>query len=216
MAKRTSRSPDQAFHQLSFPKRRRKASRSLRRGPPSVQKCSLLPPVRLRPPCRRPILIATKYLVFRGRDTRIRGRLRFWHERFRGQDTSTREGGDSPSSFCSFARSFCRRSTSKPYSPYADSKVHASVSVNRKKARKFLTRSRPRTKKKEFRRCVFFMITLFNNVLIWDYYLSDETRGIRLASMSANRNQALRDRLFLVRLAVIAVRMANWLPVSVR
>ena len=60
------------------------------------------------------------------------------------------------------------------------------------------------------------MITLFNNVLIWDYYLSDETRGIRLASMAPNRNQALRDRLFLVRLAVVAVRMASWLPVSVR
>src|ERR1700730_2158256 len=28
------------------------------------------PPVRLGPPCRRPILIATKYLVFRGQDTR--------------------------------------------------------------------------------------------------------------------------------------------------
>jgi hypothetical protein len=27
------------------------------------------PPVRLGPPCRRPILIATKYLVFRGQDT---------------------------------------------------------------------------------------------------------------------------------------------------
>src|ERR1700676_3888215 len=112
----------------------------------SLQKCFLLPPIRLEPPCRRPILIATKYLVFRGQDTRIRGQLRFWHERFRGLDTSTREGGDSPSSFCSFARSFCRRSTSKPCSPYADSKVHASVSVNRKKARKFLTRSRPRAK----------------------------------------------------------------------
>ena len=30
--------------------------------------CSLAP-VRLGPPCRRPILIATKYLVFRGQDT---------------------------------------------------------------------------------------------------------------------------------------------------
>src|SRR5271166_5814836 len=39
-------------------------------GHVSVQICSLLPPVRLGPPCRRPILIATKYLVFRGQDTR--------------------------------------------------------------------------------------------------------------------------------------------------
>ena|ERR1700693_718766 len=31
--------------------------------------CSLLPPVRLGPPCRRPILIATNYLLFRGQDT---------------------------------------------------------------------------------------------------------------------------------------------------
>src|SRR6202140_5500646 len=38
----------------------------------SVQICSLHPPVRLGPPCRRPILIATKYLVFRGQDTRER------------------------------------------------------------------------------------------------------------------------------------------------
>src|ERR1700738_833993 len=29
----------------------------------------LLPPVRLGPPCRRPILIATNYLLFRGQDT---------------------------------------------------------------------------------------------------------------------------------------------------
>jgi hypothetical protein len=29
-------------------------------------------PVRLGPPCRRPILIATKYLVFRGQDTRAK------------------------------------------------------------------------------------------------------------------------------------------------
>src|SRR3984893_6528404 len=34
-----------------------------------VQLCSLLPPVRLGPPCRRPILIATNYLLFRGQDT---------------------------------------------------------------------------------------------------------------------------------------------------
>jgi hypothetical protein len=53
------------------------------------------------------------------------------------------------------------------------------------------------------------MVTLFNNVLIRDYYLSDETRGIRLASVGpANRNQALRDRLFPVRFAAFAVRMA--------
>src|ERR1700737_2966027 len=38
-------------------------------GHVSVQICSLLPPVRLGPPCRRPILITTKYLVFRGQDT---------------------------------------------------------------------------------------------------------------------------------------------------
>src|SRR5580658_5935926 len=37
-----------------------------------------LPPVPLGPPCRRPILIATKYLVFRGQDTRIVGVLRPW------------------------------------------------------------------------------------------------------------------------------------------
>jgi hypothetical protein len=39
-----------------------------RRGDRLHQICSLLPPVRLRPPCRRPILIATKCLVFRGQD----------------------------------------------------------------------------------------------------------------------------------------------------
>jgi hypothetical protein len=33
-----------------------------------------LPPVRLGPPCRRPILIATKNLVFRGQDTSEGGR----------------------------------------------------------------------------------------------------------------------------------------------
>jgi hypothetical protein len=38
-------------------------------GHVSVQICSLHPPVRLGPPCRQPILIATKYLVFRGQDT---------------------------------------------------------------------------------------------------------------------------------------------------
>jgi hypothetical protein len=114
--------------------------------------------------------------------------------------------GDSPSLS---ALSFCRRSTSKPCSPYADSKMQASASVNRKKERKFLTRFRPRAKKTDFRSCVFFIVTLFNNVLISDYYLSDETRGIRLASIGpANRNQAKRDRLFLVRFAVIAV----WMP----
>ena len=39
-------------------------------GHVSIQICSLLLPVRLGPPCRRPILIATTYLVFRGQDTR--------------------------------------------------------------------------------------------------------------------------------------------------
>jgi hypothetical protein len=40
-------------------------------GHVSVQICSLLPPVRLGPPCRRPILIATKHLLFRGQDTSV-------------------------------------------------------------------------------------------------------------------------------------------------
>ena len=40
-------------------------------GHVSIQICSLLPPVRLGPPCRRPILIATIYLLFRGQDTRF-------------------------------------------------------------------------------------------------------------------------------------------------
>ena len=31
----------------------------------------LIPPVRLGPPCRRPILIATKATLFRGQDTRL-------------------------------------------------------------------------------------------------------------------------------------------------
>jgi hypothetical protein len=35
-----------------------------------------LPPVRLGPPCRRPILIATKYLLFRGQDTNIQTLLK--------------------------------------------------------------------------------------------------------------------------------------------
>ena len=39
----------------------------------SVQICSLLPPVRLGLPCRRPILIATIYLLFRGQDTSFPG-----------------------------------------------------------------------------------------------------------------------------------------------
>src|SRR6478609_11316999 len=38
-------------------------------GHVSIQICSLPPPVRLGPPCRRPILIATKYMLFRGQDT---------------------------------------------------------------------------------------------------------------------------------------------------
>src|ERR1700722_17545636 len=40
-------------------------------GHVTVQICSLHPPVRLGPPCRRSILIATKYLVCRGQDTRL-------------------------------------------------------------------------------------------------------------------------------------------------
>ena len=40
-------------------------------GHVSIQICSLPPPVRLGPPCRRPILIATKYMLFRGQDTRV-------------------------------------------------------------------------------------------------------------------------------------------------
>src|ERR1700737_2644484 len=38
-------------------------------GHVSIQIGSLPPPVRLGPPCRRPILIATKYMLFRGQDT---------------------------------------------------------------------------------------------------------------------------------------------------
>ena len=43
-------------------------------------RCSaLLPPVRLGPPCRRPILIATKHLVFREQDTiALRHRSEHW------------------------------------------------------------------------------------------------------------------------------------------
>ena len=70
-----------------------------------------------------------------------------------------------PVSFCSLERLFCRRSTSRASSPYADSRVHASASVNRKNARRFLTKSRPGIKKKEFRVRVLFMTTLFKNVL---------------------------------------------------
>src|ERR1700726_536551 len=44
-------------------------------GHVSIQICSLHPPVRLGPPCRRPILIAAKYLVFRGQDTSGIGKL---------------------------------------------------------------------------------------------------------------------------------------------
>src|SRR6202023_3204600 len=40
-------------------------------GHVSIQICSLPPPVRLGPPCRRPILIATKYMLFRGQDTSL-------------------------------------------------------------------------------------------------------------------------------------------------
>ncbi|MFZ0504915.1 MAG: hypothetical protein WAM44_14445, partial [Chthoniobacterales bacterium] len=36
----------------------------------SIKICALLPPVRLGPPCRRPILIATKATLFMGQDTR--------------------------------------------------------------------------------------------------------------------------------------------------
>ncbi|MFY9986994.1 MAG: hypothetical protein WAK31_19695, partial [Chthoniobacterales bacterium] len=35
----------------------------------SIKICALLPPVRLGPPCRRPILIATKAMLFMGQDT---------------------------------------------------------------------------------------------------------------------------------------------------
>jgi hypothetical protein len=38
-------------------------------GHVSIQIGSLPPPVRLGPPCRRSILIATKYMLFRGQDT---------------------------------------------------------------------------------------------------------------------------------------------------
>jgi LamB porin len=38
-------------------------------GHVSIQICSLLPPVRLGPPCRLPILIATNHLLFRGQET---------------------------------------------------------------------------------------------------------------------------------------------------
>src|ERR1700731_2957076 len=46
-------------------------------GHVSIQICSLLPPVRLGPPCRWPILIATIYLLFRGRDTKVTLPARF-------------------------------------------------------------------------------------------------------------------------------------------
>src|ERR1700693_2145755 len=35
-----------------------------------------LPPVRLRPPCRRPIFLPKKYLLFRGQDTNIQTLLK--------------------------------------------------------------------------------------------------------------------------------------------
>jgi hypothetical protein len=88
--------------------------------------------------------------------------------------------------------------------------VHASASVNRNKARKFLTMPRPGINTEEIRKRVFFMITLFKDVLLCDDDLSDETRGFRLESMVPdNRQQAARDRLFLVALAVTAVRTAT-------
>jgi hypothetical protein len=52
--------------------------------------------------------------------------------------------------------------------------------VNRKNVRKLLTMSRPGMKKMEFRRCVFFMTTLFKKVWKGDYCLSDGTCGSRL------------------------------------
>jgi hypothetical protein len=48
-------------------------------GHVSVWICSLHPPVRLGPPCRRPILIATKYLVFRRQDTKRLFCTLNWH-----------------------------------------------------------------------------------------------------------------------------------------
>ena len=56
----------------------RRLSGTCRIGHVSVQICYLLPPVRLGSPCRRPILIATKYLVFLGQDTSC---LRCWRNR---------------------------------------------------------------------------------------------------------------------------------------
>src|SRR6202162_5804971 len=38
-------------------------------GHVSIQVCSLLPPVRIGPPCRRPLFVAKKYLGFRWQDT---------------------------------------------------------------------------------------------------------------------------------------------------
>jgi hypothetical protein len=48
----------------------RRPSGSRRIGQVSIQICSLLTP------CRRPILIATKYLLFRGQDTNIQTLLK--------------------------------------------------------------------------------------------------------------------------------------------
>ena len=64
--------------------------------------------------------------------------------------------------FCSFGRLFCGRSTSRVLSPYADSRAHASASVNRNNARKSMIRTE--IKNKELRRRVIFMGILFKNV----------------------------------------------------
>jgi hypothetical protein len=63
---------------------------------------------------------------------------------------------------CSFGRLFCGRSTSRVLSPYADSKAHASASVNRNNARKSMIRAE--IENKELTRCVIFMAILFKNV----------------------------------------------------
>jgi hypothetical protein len=54
------------------------------------------------------------------------------------------------------------------------------------------------------------MAALFKKVSKFDYYRSDETKGSRLAiRVRGNRPQDLRNRLFLVPFAVIAVRFAG-------
>ena len=63
---------------------------------------------------------------------------------------------------CSFGRLFCRRSTSRVLSPYADSRAHASASVNRNNARKSMILIE--VKNKELTRRIIFMAILFKNV----------------------------------------------------